>query len=193
MKNTSQKFTRREMVEKLLAGMAAGAFFPAIASAQPIRILLKDGAIIDRADTIHHAADWKPLFLSVQQDHTLAELAETIVPGSAKARSNRFIDLLLSVDAKTNQEKFVASLSAMESLSQHKFGRGFPALSPSEKEELLTIASTDPSQQKHFDALKEWISTAYYSSEEGMRDLGWTGEHAFKSSPLCHEGNTVTQ
>jgi hypothetical protein len=181
--------TRREMVEKMLAGMAAGAIWPVIAGSHPLHALLTDGATLDRADAAHHAVDWKPLFLNSQQDQTLVELAETIVPGSAKAQVHRFIDLLLTVDTKDSQEKFVASLADMQSASQEKFGRGFRQLTASEKEELLTHVCADPTHQKHFDDLKEWISTAYYSSEEGMRELGWTGEHAFRALAECsHEG-----
>ena len=37
----------------------------------------------------------------------------------------------------------------------------------------------------HFDNLKGWISGAYYSSEVGMRELGWTGQVMFESFPGC--------
>jgi len=181
--------TRRDMVEKMLAGMAAGVIWPLIGAAHPLHALLKNGDTLDRADAAHRAADWKPLFLNPQQDQTLVDLAEIIVPGSTKAQVNRFIDLLLSVGIKDDQERFAGSLADMQSASQEKFGRGFRQLTASEKEELLTGVSADSAHQKHFDDLKEWISTAYYSSEEGMRELGWTGEHAFRTLTECsHQG-----
>ena len=173
------------MVEKLFAGIAAGAVWPVVASPHPLHALLIDGGTLDRADAAQHAADWKPLFLNAQQNQTLVDLAETIVPGSTKARVNRFIDLLLSVDTKDSREKLVASLAAMQNASQEKFGREFSRLTASEKEHLLTSVSADSGHQKHFEELKEWISLAYYSSEEGMRELGWTGDHAFRSFPEC--------
>lgn len=173
------------MVEKLFAGIAAGSVWPVIASPRPLHALLIDGSTLGRADAAQHAAEWKPLFLNAQQNQTLVELAETIVPGSAKAQVNRFIDLLLSVDTKESREKFVASLAAMQNASQEKFGREFPRLTASEKEQLLASVSAVSGHQKHFEELKEWISLAYYSSEEGMRELGWTGDHAFRSFPEC--------
>jgi hypothetical protein len=41
----------------------------------------------------------------------------------------------------------------------------------------------------HFDHLKDWVVGAYYSTEEGMRELGWTGNQFFPSFNACtHEG-----
>ena len=41
----------------------------------------------------------------------------------------------------------------------------------------------------HFDLLKGWIAGAYYSSEIGMRELGWTGNVVFAEFPGCqHPG-----
>jgi len=184
----SQKVTRREMVEKLLAGMAAGAAWPLIASSHPIHKHLKNGATLDRATEAQRSAFWKPLFLSQKQNETLVALSESIVPGSAQAQVNRLIDLLLSVDTTENQKKFVASLTAVESEAQKRFGRGFHQLSTSEKDVLLTSVSNEQTHRQDFDHLKYWITVAYYSSEEGMRELGWTENRAFRTFPECeHE------
>jgi hypothetical protein len=41
-----------------------------------------------------------------------------------------------------------------------------------------------------FDHLKGWISGAYYSSEIGMRELGWTGNVFFEKFPGCQHGGS---
>jgi len=127
MEREIRKLTRREMVEKLLAGMAAGVSWPLIASSHPIHQHLKNGAILDRSEAAQNAADWKPLFLNPQQNETLVALSESIVPGSAKAHVNRFIDLLLSVDSTESQEKFAASLAAIDGEARKRFA---PRCSP---------------------------------------------------------------
>jgi hypothetical protein len=43
----------------------------------------------------------------------------------------------------------------------------------------------NPRLHGHFENLKGWISGAYYSSEVGMRELGWTGDRVFASFPGC--------
>ena len=182
-----QKLTRRQMVERLLAGLTAAGVWPMVASSHPIHHLLTDHAMLDRVDRAHHAAAWKPHFLSEPQAQSLDELAESILPGSSRAHVNRFIDLLLSVDSKPNQEKFVASLAVIQDGVRHNFGREFGQLSGHEREDFLRSAFADPAAHKPIDELKEWISIAYYSSEEGMKELGWTGTHAFRNFPECDQ------
>ena len=181
------------------------------ATAHPIHRLLSNDAILSDADAQMASAGWKPLFLNAPQNEALVALSEIIVPGSAKAQVNRFIDLLLSVDTPANQKNFAASISAMEHESQKRFGQPFAALRGDQQNDLLTIASqrdvgdskgkdksseardsvgkhageTRPSLNDHFNNLKGWISGAYYSSEPGMTELGWTGEYAFENYPSC--------
>ena len=192
MEQEIRKLTRREMVEKLLAGMAAGVAWPLIASSHPIHQHVKNDATLDRADAVQKAVDWKALFLNSQQNETLVALSESIVPGSANAQVNRFIDLLLSVDSTENQKKFAAALAAIEGEAQKRFGRGFHQLTANEKDELLTSLSGEGASRKHFDDVKEWVTLAYYSSEDGMRELGWTENRAFRVFPGCESAANPT-
>ena len=138
-------------------------------------------------------------FLNAQQNETLAALAEAIVPGSRKAQVNRFIDLLLSVDMEKHRKSFTDALAAFEGEAQKRFGKSFPALNAGQQNELMTDAAVRPEKKdssggvqkenadlhEHFENLKGWISGAYYSSEAGMRELGWTGDYAFETFPGC--------
>ena len=203
--------TRREMVQRILAGMGAGMALPLVAASHPIHRLLSDDAIFSHADAQMASTAWQPLFLNAPQNKALVAQWEIIVPGSAKAQVNRFIDLLLSVDTPANQKNFLVSISAMEDESQKRFGQPFAALSGDQQNELLTAASkedvgnnedkdkgleardsegkhageTRHSLNDHFNNLKGWISGAYYSSETGMAELGWTGDYAFENYPSC--------
>ena len=58
------KPTRREILQRLLGGMVAGAVLPAIAPSHPIYRLMADGVTLDRAERLREAVDWKPLFLN---------------------------------------------------------------------------------------------------------------------------------
>lgn len=182
-----ERLSRREMVQRLLLGAGAGAAWPLVSASHPIYEHLANGAVFEKAEKLG-AADWKPLFLGAQQEETLASLAEAVVPGSRKAQSDRFIDLLLSVDTAANQKNFADALAAFETESQKRFGKRFPALNANEKNALLTDASTGEEKsglRKHFEHLKGWISGAYYSSEAGMRELGWTEDRVFEKFPGC--------
>jgi len=181
----SRKLSRREMVEKLLNGMAASVAWPMLASAHPIHEHLKNGAMLDQAAQLSKTAAWSPLFLKAAQNAELVAIAECMVPGATKADVNRFIDLLLSVETSGHQEKFRASLAAIEESAKAGFGRQFSALNAAEQESMLTTFSEAQANHDHFENLKEWISGAYYSSEIGMRELGWDGNYAFGSYPEC--------
>ena len=37
----------------------------------------------------------------------------------------------------------------------------------------------------YLDHLKGWIAGAYYSSEMGMKELGWTGNFTYEDFPGC--------
>jgi len=195
----SGQVTRREMVRWLVAGMGAGAAWPLVAASHPIHELLRDEAVLDEAEKLA-AGDWKPLFLDAQQNETLIAIAESIVPGSTKAQVNRFIDLLLSVETDNRKKEFVTALAAFVSEAQKRFAKNFPALDESQKNQLLTDAGATPAKEnpdgaqagekraglrEHFENLKGWVSGAYYSSEMGMRELGWTADRVFASFPGC--------
>lgn len=197
--------TRRAMVQRLLAGMSTGAAWPLVASSHPVFELLGNDALL-RDNTVFQKADqlgqdnWKSAFLTSQQSEFLTALAESIVPDSTRARASRFIDLLLSVDKQDNQHKFVESLAALAAEAQKRFNKSFPALDDEQKNAFLTDASikaksTEAPESEatkeqtalhgHFENLKGWIGAAYYSSEVGMRELGWTGDYAFAAFPGC--------
>jgi hypothetical protein len=169
-----------------MAGIAAGVVAPAIAAARPIELyrrLVERGGEISGAETALGASDWKPIFLNEKQDEVLVAVSETMVPGSDAAQVNRFVDLLLSVDSADRQKAFLASLAAVDEVSQQQFEHGFGELNAGDREKALTSLSHD--RKEAFGNLKEWIVGAYYSSEQGMKELGWDGNFAFDKYPTC--------
>ena len=74
-----------------------------------------------------------------------------------------------------------------------KHGKAWKAITAAEQDALLQEASTaEPGKSKlrnAFQNLKGWIAGAYYSSEPGMRELGWTGNVFHTEMPGCtHPG-----
>jgi len=180
------EISRREAMQKLVAGIAAGAVLPAIASARPValyRRLTEDGAAVSSGEAGLGAADWRPIFLNAKQDELLVAVAETMVPGSTRAQVNQFIDLLLSVDSAESQKGFLAALGAVDKVSSGQFQKAFTELNGGERDKALTSLSQD--HKEAFANLKEWIVGAYYSSEQGMKELGWDGNFAFEKYPTC--------
>lgn len=188
---------RRDVIRALAAGVGAGMALPAVAESHPVHRHLSDPSALAQADAAAAAKDWKPAFLDAHQADTLVSLAEQVVPGSTDAGVTRFVDLLLSVDSQANQRRFLNALGALEGESIARFRHPWKALAPAQQVELLTAVSTapagasdaagrtQPTLRDHFEHLKGWISGAYFSSEQGMRELGWTGNVFHASFPGC--------
>lgn len=215
--NTSgprRRLTRREILQRSLAGLASVLAAP-IAKAHPVYRHLADPTHLQAADEKIAAQDWKPEFLNSTQSEALIAIAERILPGSTKAQVNRVIDVLLTVETDENRQKFTASLAALDAESMKRFHRAVSRLEVAQLDDLLSACSAEPpahsaengdsaapaklnqknsahppTLRDHFDNLKGWIVATYYSSEQGMRELGWTDEFYFESPAECSHPET---
>ncbi|HEX2342717.1 MAG TPA: gluconate 2-dehydrogenase subunit 3 family protein [Vicinamibacterales bacterium] len=180
---------RRELLQALLGAAVA---LPALAADHPLRRHAENGETLDQAEKKARAADWKPEFLDRHQFATLQSLADRIVPGSTRAKVSEFVDQLLVVDSPENQRKFLGALGAFDGQALQRASRPWVQLTESDQIGILREASTletGTGLRDHFDLLKGWIAGAYYSSEIGMKELGWTGMSLFQSYPGCeHPG-----
>jgi Gluconate 2-dehydrogenase subunit 3 len=193
---------RRAAIRALVGAIGAGAVIPGVAEAHPVHRHLSSASAVGEAEAAAAAKDWKPSFLDAHQAETLVSLAEQIVPGSTKAAVTPFVDKLLSVDTQENQRRFLHALGALEGEGISRFRRPWKALSSAQQVELLTAVSTATAGQKdatgvvarptlrdHFENLKGWVVGAYFSSEAGMRELGWTGNVFHAAFPGCQHAD----
>ena len=200
---SGRRLTRREWVQRLLAGAGAG-----IATAALVEALA--AAPLPAAARGEASGEWKPAFFDDAQYQYLTALAERIVPGSTGAHVNRFLDTALSAASEESQQQFVAALNGLEGEALRQFTRSFKDLSAGQQDAVLIAAATAqpsslilgvgereasrpgalppvPGLRDYFEHLKGWISMAYYSSEVGMKELGWTGDYYFESFPGCED------
>jgi len=195
---------RREVLQGLFAGVGASLVLPGGSEAHVIEPALT--AAVAKARTPGAA---KLAFLDEHQFATLNALCARIVPGSEKALADRFIDELLAVAPVERSQRFLTALGAIEGASLSRFQKPFRALAVPQQVEVLEAASTaKPGREEwywtpgtllqepeagpeevtlrdHFDHLKRWIVESYYSSEAGLRELGYTGQTFFASFPDC--------
>ena len=184
---------RRDALQTLLGGVGAGFALPSVASAQhPIHTHLASPSTIENAQQRASLAGPSPEFLDSHQAKTLEALAESIVPGSTAAKVTAFLDQLLAVESNANQRAFLGALGAFDMAAIQAHGKAWIAIGPADQDAILRSASTDARtspMRVHFENLKGWIAGAYYSSEPGMRELGWTGNVFHPELPGCtHPG-----
>jgi hypothetical protein len=203
---------RRGVLQGLLGGVGAGLALPLNATAHPLDPHPVDTTRIAHAKAKAAASANPREFLDAHADETFASLAERIIPGAGKAGVAAFTDRLLAVDTVEHRQRFLTALGAIEGECIARFGRPWAGLAESQQIEVLSVASkgssgddakpwkpgdpipivdTPPSSPEpttlrdHFDVLKRWAVDTYYSSEAGMRELGWTGQQFFASFPGC--------
>jgi Gluconate 2-dehydrogenase subunit 3 len=179
---------RRALLQSFFATFGAGYAFPFVAASHPMQHQLADPDKVDAADAQAANPSYKPEFLDAQQLDTLDVLAERIIPGSREAHVAPFLDSLLSVSDAGSQRRFLGSLGAFEMLAVERHQKPWKALTPAQQDELLAEASNaspNTPVRGFFNDLRGWISGAYYSSEVGMRELGWTGQMVFRELPGC--------
>jgi len=191
---SSDGMPRRAALQVLLGGAGAAFALPAALDAQhPMQQHLANPSVIADAQQRAAATAPAPAFLDSHQVKTLEVLAEAIVPGSTKARVGPFIDQLLAVDSAANQRAFLGALGAFDMAAINRHGTAWIGITPAQQDAVLRDASTADEKtsalRAHFQNLKDWIAGAYYSSETGMRELGWDGNVVHAQLPGCtHPG-----
>lgn len=105
------------------------------------------------ASAARRALTGKPLFFTADQDATVAELADTIIPttktpGAKAAKVNEVIDIILKDCYKADdQQRFVEGLTRTNKLSQDAYGKAFVQLDPTQRIAIVTKLQTEAKDQ----------------------------------------------
>ncbi len=139
--------------------------------------------------------------------HRFIDLLLSVLPANAGqdfATGNSVPQGTVSVPAPARQ-RLLDALGAFDAEARRRYGAPFKELTEAEQLSILNDASQPPAPEKHHPALrhplipeekpvtlydhfvdlKHWVIGAYYSSEAGIRELGWTGQVIFASYPGC--------
>jgi hypothetical protein len=128
------------------------------------------------------AADWKPSFLSADQDRLVTAIAEAIIPatdtpGATAAFVNRYVDAILQDADKHERDDFVRGLKWVDDRCRSLFGAPYLECTPQEQNALLTVISSQDNNSaadqvgcEFFDDMKVKTIIGYYTSEVGIRD-----------------------
>ena len=106
------------------------------------------------ASATRRALTGKPVFFTADQDATVAELAETIIPttttpGAKAAKVNEIIDVLLKDCYKADdQQRFIEGLTQTNKLSQDAYSKAFVQLDPTQRIEIVKKLEADDKQQR---------------------------------------------
>jgi len=156
-----------------------------------------------------------PRLLDDHQRRTLTSLAESLVPGSIAAGVVDLIDRVAAVDAPPRQRRLLNALGRFDLEARTTHGTRWidldeptrlgilrqasqlPESQPPQpawiKGQPLVFATSNPSRpatlRDHFEYLRTAVADAYFTTEPGMKELGWVGRTAWTDLPRCTHPN----
>ena len=192
---SSKSISRRDVLKSLTMGAVAGSVLRVIPA--------------EAAEYAHHMiqaekagspdAPYKPKFFSDHQYKTLQALCQTIIPpdersgGAIEAGAPEFIDLLTSESAEYKL-KLGGGMMWLDSTCTDRFGKLYLACTPEQQKQMLDLiayrrnAKSDPSLGpgiEFFSFLRNLTADGYFTSEIGIKDLGYVGNKYLKDFPGC--------
>jgi hypothetical protein len=178
---------RRALLQSLATGVGAAAFALPASAAHVHHAAAATAAKPEESATDGTGSTTRE-YLDQHAFDTLAALGEQIVPGSRAAQVPEVLDRLLAVESIETQKRVTQVLGAFEREAREAQGKPWKALTAEQATALLTRISTLPeshAMRQAFNDLKAAIAETYYSTEPGMKELGWTGNFAFVAPAAC--------
>jgi hypothetical protein len=187
--------SRRDLLRSLTIGVTAGSVLTAI----PIEAAEHAHKSVAKEKAADPAGQYKPKFFSPEQYKTLRVLCEAIFPadadsgGAIEAGAPEFIDLLTS-ENPDYQLKLGGGIMWLDSMCSDRYTTTFRNCSPQQQKEILDLiayrknADTNPSLSQgieFFSFLRNLTADGFFTSEIGIKYLGYVGNTHLKEFPGC--------
>ncbi len=192
---SGQSVSRRDVLRSLTVGMMTGsvlAVIPAHAAEMAHRMVQAEKATAP-------SGAYKPKFFSAHQYKTLQALCQAIIPpdgksgGAIEAGAPEFIDLLTS-ESTDYQWKLGGGMMWLDAACNSRYGRSYLECSPEQQKQFLDLiayrknAKVDPGLSQgieFFSFLRNLTADGYFTSEIGIKDLGYIGNSYLREFPGC--------
>ena len=140
-------------------------------------------------DLLAPVVPWE-MVLTDEEMRLVSALADVIIPADERSPAASevgvpdYINEFVSAPAHTEQLTLLrGGLAWLNRESRERFGTAdFPALTPEQQHEICDGVCFEPDapadrkpQARFFDAFRDMVSTGFWTTEEGMRDLGYVG------------------
>ena len=191
----SNSVSRRDVLKSLSMGVLAGSVLrviPAQAAEMAHRMVQAEKAATP-------SRSYQPKFFSQHQYKTLQALCQAIIPPDAKsggaieAGTPEFIDLLTSESAEY-QLRLGGGLMWLDGACKDRYSKLYLECAPEQQKSILDLiayrrnATSDPSLSQGvewFAFLRNLTADGYFTSEIGIKDLGYIGNSYLKEFPGC--------
>ena len=187
--------SRRDVLKSLTMGVMAGSVLRVI----PAEAAGYAHSMVQAEKAANPAGAYKPKFFSAHEYKTLQALCQAIVPpdgqtgGAIEAGAPEFIDLLTSENTDY-QLKLRGGMMWLDGACSDRFGKAYLESAPAEQKQILDLIAYrknilhDPSISQgveFFSFLRNLTADGYFTSEIGIKDLGYIGNKYLKEFPGC--------
>jgi gluconate 2-dehydrogenase gamma chain len=187
--------SRRDLIKSLSLTAAAGSMLRVVPFA--------DAEKAHRMVSAHKAAspsgEYAPKFFPERQYKTLQALCQAIIPpdqesgGAVEAGAPEFIDLLSS-ENKDLQLQLGGGIMWLDAACMERYGQTYLQCTPGQRSEMLDLiafrknAEKDPRLSpgiEFFSTLRKYTADGFFTSEIGIKYLGYIGNTYLKEFPGC--------
>lgn len=191
----SNSISRRDVLKSLTLGAAATSVLRVI----PLQAAEYAHRMVDAEKAASPVGAYKPKFFVDQQYKTLLAVCDTIIPadaesgGAIQGGAPEFIDLLTS-ENPAYQLKLGGGMMWLDATCTDRYSKTFLDSAPEQQKEILDLiayrknAETDPSLSQgveFFSFLRNLTADGFFTSEIGIKYLGYIGNKYIKSFPGC--------
>ena len=190
------KLSRREMLKRAGLTAAGAGFVPASALAQQAQ----------PHEHRHKAQDepkpsgpYERKYFNEHEFKTLQALSDWIIPPDEKSQGGiaggtaELIDLMAGSDEEL-QISFSGGLGWLDSQMRRRTGKAFIAATKDEQRQMLDLMAYRKNDSaelgpeiEFFSLMRKWTVDAFYTSKEGIEDVGFGGNEALSEYHGCGE------
>jgi gluconate 2-dehydrogenase gamma chain len=187
--------SRRDVLKSLTIGVMAGSVLSVI----PVEAAEHAHNMVAAERAADATGQYAPKFFSASQYKTLRALSQVIIPpdgdtgGAIEAGAPEFIDLLTSENAEY-QLKLGGGIMWLDSTCVDRYGKAFVDCAPAQQKEILDLIAYRKNGLTHpdisqgiefFSFLRNLVSDGFFTSEIGIKYLGYIGNTHLKEFPGC--------
>ncbi|MBI4165379.1 MAG: gluconate 2-dehydrogenase subunit 3 family protein [Acidobacteria bacterium] len=191
----TKSLSRRDILKSLAVAVPAGSVLDLI----PLQAAEHAHKAVRQEKAASPTGEYKPKYFTAHEYETLRSLCQMIIPadaecgGAIEAGAPEFIDLITSENDQY-QARLGGGLIWLDATCQQRFGKVYLRSLPLQQKEVLDLIAhrrneaADPTMHtaiQFFSLLRNLAADGFFTSEIGIKYLGYIGNEFLDEFPGC--------